>query len=159
MSNLKSPFLRAVAPLVDSIELLMELLGVYEFMPSNEMMVKGGKLVCQDKSPLQEVCANVLFLLCGYNSQQFNRSLLVEILKNTPAGLEIQLILRNFLRFENFSRSFCRPTRSLCSRNQFKEVPNVWLRTHSESSPLWIFIAAGLQLESHHSSRLFALLR
>lgn len=86
MSNLKSPFLRATAPFADSIESVMSLLGVYEFLPSNEMMVKGGQLVCKDESPIQEVCANVLFLLCGYNSQQLNRTLLPTIIENTPAG-------------------------------------------------------------------------
>lgn len=34
MSNLKSPFLRVVAPWVDAVETVMKMLGVYEFMPS-----------------------------------------------------------------------------------------------------------------------------
>lgn len=86
MSNLKSPFLRAVAPWVDSVETVMKMLGVYEFLPSNDMMIEGGKLICKDESPIQELCVNVLFLLCGYNSEQFNRTLLPEIIANTPAG-------------------------------------------------------------------------
>lgn len=90
MSNLKSPFLRAMAPFLDSIESVMNLFGVYEFLPSNDMMVKGGKLVCKDESPIQEICANVLFLICGFNSQQLNRTLLPEIVANTPAGNQFQ---------------------------------------------------------------------
>lgn len=86
MSNLKSPFVRALAPFVDSVETVMKMLGVYEFAPSNDMMVDGGMLICKDESPFQEVCANVLFLLCGFNSQQLNRTIIPEILKNTPAG-------------------------------------------------------------------------
>jgi lysosomal acid lipase/cholesteryl ester hydrolase len=50
------------------------------------MMIDGGKLVCKDESPFQEVCANVLFLLCGYNSAQLNRTIIPAILENTPAG-------------------------------------------------------------------------
>jgi len=73
MSNLFSPFIRAIAPFVDQIDLVMDLLGVYEFMPSSEMMVKGGYYVCRDESIFQEVCANVLFLIGGYNSEQLNR--------------------------------------------------------------------------------------
>lgn len=86
MSNLKSPFLRAMAPFVDSIETVMKMLGTYEFLPSSDMMVKGGKLVCKDESPIQELCANVLFLMSGYNSQQLNRTILPVILENNPAG-------------------------------------------------------------------------
>jgi lysosomal acid lipase/cholesteryl ester hydrolase len=86
MSNLKSPFLRAMAPFVDSVETVMKMLGVYEFLPSNDMMINGGKLICKDESPIQELCANVLFLMSGYNSQQLNRTIMPAILENTPAG-------------------------------------------------------------------------
>lgn len=47
--------LRAIAPFVDSIETVMKLLGTYEFLPSDDMLIKGGKLVCKDESPIQEV--------------------------------------------------------------------------------------------------------
>lgn len=67
----------------------MNLLGVYEFMPSSEMMKKGGQLICKDESPFQEVCANALFLLCGFNSAQLDRSLIPFILENTPAGSSV----------------------------------------------------------------------
>jgi lysosomal acid lipase/cholesteryl ester hydrolase len=50
------------------------------------MMIDGGKLICKDESPFQEVCANVLFLLCGYNSAQLNRTIIPTILQHTPAG-------------------------------------------------------------------------
>lgn len=86
MGNLKSPFVRALSLFVDTIETVMKMLGVYEFLPSDDMMIEGGKLVCKDESPFQEVCANVLFLLGGYNSDQLNRTLIPEILANTPAG-------------------------------------------------------------------------
>lgn len=97
MSHLKSPFLRATAPFVDSIETVMKMLGAYEFLPSNEMMTKGGKLICKDESPIQELCSNVLFLMCGYNSQQLNRTLLPAIIENTPAGKWTKLTKLNCL--------------------------------------------------------------
>uniref|UniRef100_A0A182R885 Lipase n=1 Tax=Anopheles funestus TaxID=62324 RepID=A0A182R885_ANOFN len=86
MSNLRSPFVRAFAPFVNQLERVTNLLGVNEFLPSNEMMVLGGQRLCEDESPFQEVCANVLFLIAGYNSPQLNRSLIPAILANTPAG-------------------------------------------------------------------------
>lgn len=93
MSNLKSPFLRVISPWVDQVEIVVKMLGVYEFLPSNDMMIEGGKLVCMDESPFQELCANVLFLLCGFNSAQFNRTLLPEIIQNTPAGSSVDQLI------------------------------------------------------------------
>ena len=62
------------------------MLGVHEFMPSNEMMILGGYWTCRDESPFQVVCANSLFLIGGYNSAQMNRTMIPEIVVNTPAG-------------------------------------------------------------------------
>lgn len=93
MSNLKSPFLRMLAPIVDSVETIMKLMGNYEFMPSTELMTNGGQLACMDESPFQEVCANVLFLLCGFNSDQLDRSIIPEILENTPAGASVDQLV------------------------------------------------------------------
>lgn len=89
MSNLLSPFVRALSPFVDQVEWIMNMLGVYEFMPSHDMMEKGGYLLCRDESPFQEVCANVLFLIGGFNSAQLNRTVIPDILANTPAGAAV----------------------------------------------------------------------
>lgn len=62
------------------------MLGMHEFFPSNKMMKKGGYFLCRDESIFQSVCANVLFLIAGYNSEQLNRTMLPDILYNTPAG-------------------------------------------------------------------------
>lgn len=89
MSNLVSPFVRALSPFVDQVEWIMDMLGVREFAPNNEMMAKGGYYVCRDESPFQEVCANVLFLIAGFNSAQLNRTVIPDILENTPAGAAV----------------------------------------------------------------------
>uniref|UniRef100_A0A1B0CG72 Partial AB-hydrolase lipase domain-containing protein n=1 Tax=Lutzomyia longipalpis TaxID=7200 RepID=A0A1B0CG72_LUTLO len=86
MNNLRSPFVRAFAPFVDSLDTITSLLGMNEFMPSNSMMQMGGYLTCRDSSPFQEVCSNVLFLIAGFNSEQLNRTQLPAIMANTPAG-------------------------------------------------------------------------
>jgi lysosomal acid lipase/cholesteryl ester hydrolase len=62
------------------------MMGVYEFAPSDDLLIKGGQLMCKEESPFQEICANFLFILCGFNSQQLNRTVLPEIMKYTPAG-------------------------------------------------------------------------
>lgn len=86
MSNCKSPFVRAIAPFANAADWISSMLGIHEFFPSNKMMKKGGYFLCRDESIFQELCANSLFLIGGFNSEQLNRTLLPSILKYTPAG-------------------------------------------------------------------------
>ncbi|XP_059621083.1 lipase 3-like [Phlebotomus argentipes] len=86
MKHLKSPFIRALAPLVYVLHIVTRLLGVDEFAPSTKMMQLGGEMACRDESPFQEVCANALFLIAGYDSEQLNRTQLPAIMHNVPAG-------------------------------------------------------------------------
>lgn len=88
-----SPFLHALAPLVSTIESATQLLGVHEFMPNSDLLEAGGYYVCRDESPIQELCANVVFLIGGYNSEQLNRSILPDIMANTPAGASVSQIV------------------------------------------------------------------
>ncbi|XP_052866732.1 lipase 3-like [Anopheles cruzii] len=93
MSNLRSPFVRAFAPFVDSLDWIMRMLGVNEFLPSSDMMTLGGQLLCRDQALFQEVCANVLFLIGGFNSPQLNRTMLPTILSHTPAGASVNQLI------------------------------------------------------------------
>lgn len=89
MGNLRSPFVRAMAPFADQLDWIMWMLGAYEFMPNSEMLAMGGYFLCRDEAVFQEVCANVLFLIGGFNSNQLNRTMLPAILRNTPAGASV----------------------------------------------------------------------
>ncbi len=87
------------------------MLGVYEFLPSNELMIKGGQTICDENSILREICANVLFLISGYNSPQLDRSIVPTILEQTPAGASVdQLVhygqLINSGKFRMFDYGF-----------------------------------------------------
>lgn len=93
MSNLLSPFLRATAPYVYSTEWITKMLGVYEFSPSDSMKVQSGQLLCLQNSLYIEICTNSLFLFAGFNSKQLNRTLLPDIMENTPAGSSIKQVL------------------------------------------------------------------
>lgn len=86
MGHLKSPFVRAVAPFSTAVDTISSMLGIHEFFPSNKMMKKGGYFLCRDESIFQELCANSLFLIGGFNSEQLNRTLLPAIMQYTPAG-------------------------------------------------------------------------
>jgi hypothetical protein len=86
MSKLQSPLLKHLAPFVNSIEKVSNMLGFHEFLPSNSMLVKGGKIICESQSSIQELCTNVLFLICGYDSVNMDRKLLPIIAEHSPAG-------------------------------------------------------------------------
>lgn len=45
---------------------------MYEFLPHSELMELIGQAACNDDAPLQEVCSNIVFLICGYDSQELN---------------------------------------------------------------------------------------
>lgn len=79
MSNLVSPFIRFLSPFVDQLEWVMDMMGVYEFLPNNELMVQGGQLLCKETSPFIELCVNALFLIAGFNSDQMDRVSLILI--------------------------------------------------------------------------------
>uniref|UniRef100_A0A182MVJ6 Lipase n=1 Tax=Anopheles culicifacies TaxID=139723 RepID=A0A182MVJ6_9DIPT len=71
------------------------------------MMTLGGQMLCRDEALFQEVCANVLFLIGGFNSPQLNRTMLPAILANTPAGASVNQLVHyaqgyNSGRFRQF---------------------------------------------------------
>lgn len=71
--NMKSPFFKAMAPFVFIFDKIASLLGINEFAPSSAMLQLGGSILCRDQSIFQEICANVLFLICGFDSDQLNK--------------------------------------------------------------------------------------
>ena len=56
-----------------------------EFLPSNLLMDILADLIC-DENSIPELCGSVLFLLCGFDSDQLNTTLIDTIVHHTPAG-------------------------------------------------------------------------
>lgn len=71
----------------------MNFIGVAEFLPSSEFLANVGESLCSDNSITQFLCTNSLFALCGYNSAQFNSTILPVVLGHTPAGSSIYQML------------------------------------------------------------------
>jgi hypothetical protein len=59
-------------------------MGIYEFLPSNELMNFIGQLYCNEQAITIDMCANILFLVGGYDSGQLNK-----------VSVKFQCILRN----------------------------------------------------------------
>lgn len=106
-SNMQSPLLRAIAPFTDQVEFLAKLMGIYEFLPTDDLLMKAQKEICKEQAPVIEMCANVLFLLGGFNSAQLDLDVLPKILQNYPAGSSADQIahygqLINSAKFRKF---------------------------------------------------------
>ncbi|KAF0288963.1 Lipase 3 [Amphibalanus amphitrite] len=54
---------------------LAELMGLNEFLPSDELMTLLAEMVCEPWEATSEICDEILFLLCGYDPEQLNQVL------------------------------------------------------------------------------------
>lgn len=82
MHNTLSPFARWLATFLVSTEMALEYLGEYYFAPNDEATIQGGFDDCQDGADNQLMCANIIFLIAGFNMAEMNmvRDLLVTLL-------------------------------------------------------------------------------
>ncbi|XP_037042421.1 lipase 3-like [Bradysia coprophila] len=86
MSNLRSPFVRAASLFLNTLDTATSVLGIYEFLPTSELLALGGQAACRDEAWTQALCYNVLFLIAGFNSAQTNTTMIPVMLGHTPAG-------------------------------------------------------------------------
>jgi pimeloyl-ACP methyl ester carboxylesterase len=86
MSHLRSPFVRAASMFLNTLDTAAGALGIYELLPSNELLALGGQAACRDEAWTQALCYNVLFLIAGFNSAQTNTTMIPVMLGHTPAG-------------------------------------------------------------------------
>ncbi|XP_043269208.1 uncharacterized protein [Venturia canescens] len=72
---------------------LMSLIGLYEFEPTSELLKELISFVCENDSPLQRACENIIFLVSGFGSDQLNTTMLTSILAHVPAGASVRQII------------------------------------------------------------------
>ncbi|XP_059046715.1 gastric triacylglycerol lipase-like [Achroia grisella] len=107
MTDIKSP-IRLLAKFSDNIEYLMKLLGANEFLPQNAVLRWLSKHACEINHYEEAICENSMFVLCGHDERQFNRSLLPIILGHVPAGASTRTLvhyaqeIRKDGRFQQF---------------------------------------------------------
>lgn len=71
----------------------MNLIGVAEFLPSTTFLAGVGDVLCGDYSFTQFLCTSALFAICGFNTNQFNATILPIVMGHTPAGSSIYQFL------------------------------------------------------------------
>jgi lysosomal acid lipase/cholesteryl ester hydrolase len=82
-----------IAPFANSLEWILRMLGLNEFLPDSVLMDFLGATICDRNSPIKGLCSNVLFILCGYNSAQLNATMLPIIMGHTPAGASVRSLV------------------------------------------------------------------
>ncbi|PSN34873.1 Lipase 3 [Blattella germanica] len=58
----------------------LELLGGFEFLPSNELLSMLETALCQEEAITTEVCTNALFLVCGFDSEELDMAMIPAIM-------------------------------------------------------------------------------
>jgi hypothetical protein len=58
---------------INTLQWLLDLLGIYEFMPSSELLTLVGQVLCNEQAITVEICAYVLFIIAGFNSEQLDK--------------------------------------------------------------------------------------
>lgn len=107
MTDIKSP-IRLLAKYSDNLEYLLKILGANEFLPQNSVLRWLSKHACEINHYEEAICENSLFVLCGHDAKQFNRSLLPIILSHVPAGASTKTLvhyaqeIKNAGRFQQF---------------------------------------------------------
>ncbi|XP_072756353.1 lipase 3 [Anoplolepis gracilipes] len=91
--RLASPVIQSLARYFGPLDTLLELLGQYEFKPTDKAMQMFGELVCAKDAITEPLCSNILYLIAGFDKGQFNKTLLPIILGHIPAGSSTKQIL------------------------------------------------------------------
>lgn len=84
--RMKSPFLQVLAQFTTSLEYIGKLIGMHEFNPNNDFTRAIQQITCAEKAITQPICSNAIFLVCGFNAEQFDPALLPVILGHVPAS-------------------------------------------------------------------------
>ncbi|XP_018048425.1 PREDICTED: lipase 3-like [Atta colombica] len=63
---------------------------IYEVASLSSTSIKVGRTLCTDKAITQIVCIAIIFLIAGSNPEQFNTTVLPEILSNYPDGASVR---------------------------------------------------------------------
>ncbi|CAH2066163.1 unnamed protein product, partial [Iphiclides podalirius] len=120
--NIRSPLIKAVAPFTNSLERVMKLLGANEFLPNGKINELAGEHLCVEEAVTQVLCKNLLFLICGFDNEQMNNTMLPVVLGHTPAGASTRQIIHfgqlynsdDFLQFD-FGRLHARAWSHFCT--------------------------------------------
>lgn len=72
---------------------MIQLLGIKEFLPSSAVTKFLGEAVCGAGHIMEETCGNILFLLCGFDTKNLNKTRVPLYLSLYPAGTSVRDVI------------------------------------------------------------------
>ncbi|XP_022910211.1 lipase 3-like [Onthophagus taurus] len=93
MSSMINIFFKVAAMVLDDLVTIIEGLGWYELLSYNETMSHTITELCAEGADYQEICASLLFMICGYNLPQVNYTTLPVLMSNVPAGISYRQLI------------------------------------------------------------------
>ncbi|XP_046626862.1 lipase 3-like isoform X1 [Neodiprion virginianus] len=99
LNHAKSP-IRIVAPYIQDIEMIARIFGANEFLPQSFILRFLARYGCDINVSEETICANAVFIFCGFDKDQFNNTLLPIVLGHSPAGTSTKTLL-HFLQGMN----------------------------------------------------------
>ncbi|VVC97305.1 lipase 3-like [Leptidea sinapis] len=140
LSNVRSPLIKALATFTNSLEIILKLIGANEILPHGELNKLAGEKLCLEEAETQVLCKNLLFLVCGFDAEQLNSTMLPVVLGHTPAGAST----RQMIHFGQLYKS-----------NQFANFNHGWLKNQIKygtiSPPLYNLSAITTPIFLHYS--------
>jgi len=91
VGHMTSP-INKIAPYVNDIDWLLDMMGIGEFLATNKMMDWLMSMVCLPWW-IEPICENTLFLLAGYDADKFNDTMLPAIVGNGKRAQSVDSIL------------------------------------------------------------------
>ncbi|KAJ3658407.1 hypothetical protein Zmor_010145 [Zophobas morio] len=93
MNHMTSPLMHIVASFSGPLDVLAELIGLNEFLPSSDFIEAVGSLLCADDEITQALCTNALFAICGFSPHEMNATILPVLTGHTPAGASVRQLM------------------------------------------------------------------
>lgn len=71
----------------------MKFFGQNEFLPQNNIIKWLSKYGCEMNEAEKFICENTVFVICGFDKQQYNATLMPVIFAHTPAGTSTKTVV------------------------------------------------------------------
>ncbi|XP_012231415.1 lipase 3 [Linepithema humile] len=92
VEHMKSP-LHYLARFANYLGIIARFVGANEFLPQSTILRILAGYGCDADLFKEKICSNVLFLICGFDKEQFNYTLLPTILSHDPAGTSTKTMI------------------------------------------------------------------
>ncbi|XP_055375623.1 lipase 1-like [Condylostylus longicornis] len=89
LNKVRSPLI-ALVNILGTLDTAAKILGIKQLLPHHEYVVQTGLYLCQDVAITHSLCSNLIFLIAGFNHEEWNTKMLPAIIGHVPAGCSVK---------------------------------------------------------------------